>query len=97
MSKRKKPIKKGLGRRIGEWLVVNRRLTAAERIGNRMGYMGSAFIMMSPYLLPYDNIGAYTYLCGAVLSLPQVWLAKQWNLVVVNLNLLIGYGAYLWG
>ena len=40
MSKRKKPIKKGLGRRIGEWLVVNRRLTAAERIGNRMGYMG---------------------------------------------------------
>jgi len=57
----------------------------------------SSFIMMSPYLLPYDNIGAYTYLCGAVLSLPQVWLAKQWNLVVVNLNLLIGYGAYLWG
>ena len=95
MSKRKKPIKKGLGRRIGEWLVVNRRLTAAERIGNRMGYMGSAFIMMSPYLLPYDNIGAYTYLCGAVLSLPQVWLAKQWNLVIVNFNLLIGYGAYL--
>jgi len=97
MSKRKKPIKKGLGRRIGEWLVVNRRLTAAERIGNRMGNMGSAFIMMSPYLLPYDNIGAYTYLCGAVLSLPQVWLAKQWNLVTINVNLLIGYGLYIFG
>ena len=97
MSKRKKPIKKGLGRKIGEWLVVNRRLTAAERIGNRMGYMGSAFIMMSPYLLPYDNIGAYTYLCGAVLSLPQVWLAKQWNLVTINVNLLIGYGLYIFG
>lgn len=97
MRKRKKTIKKGLARKIGEWAVFNRRLTAAERIGNRMGYMGSAFIMMSPYLLPYDNMGAYTYLCGAVLSLPQVWLAKQWNLVVVNLNLLIGYGAYLWG
>jgi hypothetical protein len=97
MRKRKKPIKKGLGRKIGEWLVVNRRLTAAERIGNRMGYMGSAFIMMSPYLLPYDNIGAYTYLCGAVLSLPQVWLAKQWNLVTINVNLLIGYGLYIFG
>ena len=97
MSKRKKPIKKGLGRRIVELLVVNRRLTAAERIGNRMGYMGSAFIMMSPYLLPYDNIGAYTYLCGAVLSLPQVWLAKQWNLVTINVNLLIGYGLYIFG
>ena len=97
MSKRKKPIKKGLARKIGEWAVFNRRLTAAERIGKRMGYMGSAFIMMSPYLLPYDNIGAYTYLCGAVLSLPQVWLAKQWNLVVINLNLLIGYGLYIFG
>ena len=93
---KKKKIKKGLGRKIGEWLVLNRRLTASERIGNRMGYMGSAFIMMSPYLLPYDNLGAYTYLIGAVLSIPQVFLAKQWNLVVINLNLLIGYGLYLY-
>ena len=96
MSKRKKKIKKGLGRRIGEWAVINRRLTAGERIANRMGYMGSAFIMMSPYLLPYDNMGVYTYLLGAVLSIPQVFLAKQWNLVVINLNLLIGYGLYLY-
>lgn len=78
-------------------LVHNRRLSPAERLGNRLGYMGTAFIMMSPYLLPYDNIGAYTYLIGAVLSLPQVWIAKQWNLVVVNLNLLIGYGLYIFG
>ena len=96
MGKRKKKIKKGFGRRIGEWAVINRRLTAGERISNRMGYMGSAFIMMSPYLLPYDNMGAYTYLLGAVLSIPQVFLAKQWNLVVINLNLLIGYGLYLY-
>jgi len=31
------------------------------------------------------------------LSLPQVWLAKQWNLVVINVNLLIGYGLYIFG
>ena len=78
-------------------LVKERQLTPKERLGNRLGYMGTAFIMMSPYLLPYDNIGAYTYLAGAILSLPQVWLAKQWNLVIVNLNLLIGYGMYLFG
>lgn len=76
-------------------LVKQRKLTAAERIGNRLGYMGTAFIMMSPYLLKYDDLGAYTYLVGAVLSIPQVWLAKQWNLVIVNLNLLIGYGLYI--
>jgi hypothetical protein len=76
-------------------LVKQRELTAAERLGNRLGYMGTAFIMMSPYLLKYDDLGAYTYLAGAILSLPQVWLAKQWNLVTVNLNLLIGYGLYI--
>lgn len=76
-------------------LVKQRELTPAERLGNRLGYMGTAFIMMSPYLLKYDDLGAYTYLLGAVLSLPQVWIAKQWNLVTVNLNLLIGYGLYI--
>ena len=91
----KKKRKKGLQRRIEEYLVYDRRLSAAERMGNRLGYMGTGFIMSSPYLLQYDNLGAYTYLIGAILSLPQVWLAKQWNLVVVNLNLLIGYGLYL--
>lgn len=76
-------------------LVKERKLTPWERMGNRLGYMGTAFIMMSPYLLPHDNIGAYTYIAGALLSLPQVWLAKQWNLVIVNFNLLIGYGSYI--
>ena len=76
--------------------VLDKKLTPLERLGNRLGYMGSAFIMMSPYLLPYDNIGAYTYLLGAVFSLPQVWIAKQWNLVMINLNLLLGYGLYIY-
>lgn len=82
-------------RQILRVLVKERRLTPVERLGNRLGYMGSAFIMSSPYLLKYDNIGAYTYLAGAVLSLPQVWIAKQWNIVIVNFNLLIGYGLYI--
>ena len=76
-------------------LVKERRLTPVERISNRSGYMGSAFIMMSPYLLTYDNIGAYTYVIGALLTLPQVWVAKQWNIVALNLNLLVGYGLYI--
>jgi hypothetical protein len=82
-------------RQILRVLVKERRLTPVERLGNRLGYMGSAFIMSSPYLLKYDNIGAYTYLVGALLSLPQVWIAKQWNIVIVNFNLLIGYGLYI--
>jgi hypothetical protein len=64
-------------------------------MANRLGYMGTAFIMMSPYLLPYDNIGAYTYIIGGIISTPQVWVAKQWNLVLVNLNVILGYILFL--
>ena len=82
-------------RQVLRAMVLERRLTPVERIANRSGYMGSAFIMLSPYLLAYDGFGAYTYLLGAILSIHQVWLAKQWNIVIVNFNLLIGYGLYI--
>ena len=95
MGKNKKITQYPVLNRILKVFVLDKKLTPLERLGNRLGYMGTAFIMISPYLLPYDGIGAYTYLVGAVLSLPQVWIAKQWNLVVVNLNLLVGYGVYL--
>ena len=77
-------------------LVQDRRLSAAERLANRLGYMGTAFIMMSPYLLSYGAIGGITYVTGGILSIPQVFVAKQWNLVAVNLNVTIGYIVYLY-
>ena len=92
---KKKTVKRTWGNRLLRMMVQERKLTPSERMGNRLGYMGSAFIMISPYLLPYDGIGAYTYIIGAILSTPQVWLAKQWNLVIINANLLVGYGLYI--
>ena len=90
------------GKRVGagrkpktEEIKLIRKLTPLERMSSRIGYMGSGFLMISPYLLPYDGIGAYTYLMGALLSLPQVWIAKQWNIVLLNFNLLVGYGIYI--
>ena len=71
-------------------LVKERRLTPLERIANRLGYMGTAFMIMSPHLLP-DQIGVVTYIIAGTLSLPQVFVAKQWNLVAVNLNVAIAY------
>ena len=85
-----------LNKKFMEYLVKPRRLLPSERIANTLGYMGTSFFLLSPYLLPYDNIGAYTYVTGAFLCLPQVWIAKQWNLVVININLLIGYGIIIW-
>lgn len=92
MARKKKTIK----RRILESMVVERKLTPVERMGNRLGYMGTGLLMVSPYLLPYGAIGGITYLVGAVLCTPQVWIAKQWNLVILNFNLLVGYGIFLW-
>ena len=74
-------------RKVLKSMVRDRKLTPLERMSSRIGYMGSGFLMISPYLLPYDGIGAYTYLMGALLSLPQVWIAKQWNIVLLNFNL----------
>jgi hypothetical protein len=71
-------------------LVQNRRLSPTERIANRLGYMGSAFMMTSPHLLP-EPIGVKTYIMAGLLSLPQVVVAKQWNLVIVNLNVALAY------
>lgn len=81
--------------RILRALVKERKLTPVERLSNRLGYMGTAFIMISPYILSYGSIGAYTYIIGGVLSIPQVFVAKQWNLVLVNLNVILGYFIYV--
>ena len=77
-------------------LVKDRKLTPKERLANRLGYMGTSFIMMSPYLISYGEIGGITYVIGGILSMPQVFVAKQWNLVMVNLNVTIGYLIYLY-
>lgn len=75
-------------------LVQDRRLSAKERIAQRLGYMGTAFIMIAPYILKAGDIGPTIYIIGGLISIPQVWLAKQWNLVAVNINVMIGYSIY---
>ncbi len=83
-------------KKLHKSLVKIRKQSAKERLANRLGYFGTAFIMISPYLLPYGEIGAVTYIIGGVVCTPQVWLAKQWNLVAVNVNVIIGYLIYLY-
>jgi hypothetical protein len=76
--------------------VQERKLTPIERLANWVGYIGSGFLMISPYLLVFDGLGAYTYIVGALLSTPQVWVSKHWNIVMLNFNLLVGYGIYIY-
>ena len=76
-------------------LVKNRKLTAKERIANRLAYMGTGLIMVAPYILSQGNVGPIIYIIGGLISIPQVFIAKQWNLVAVNINVMIGYTIYL--
>jgi len=71
-------------------LVKERRLTPLERLSNRLGYMGTGFFITAPHLLPQSS-GMVVYIFAGLLSLPQVFVAKQWNLVIVNLNVMMAY------
>jgi len=71
-------------------LVKERRLTPLERLANRLGYMGTGFFVTAPHLLPQSS-GMVVYILAGLLSLPQVFVAKQWNLVLVNLNVMFAY------
>ena len=71
-------------------LVKERRLTPLERLANRLGYMGTGFFITAPHLLPQSS-GMVVYIFAGLLSLPQVFVAKQWNLVLVNLNVMFAY------
>ena len=77
-------------RSILKVLVKQRKLKPIERLANRLGYMGTAFMMLSPHILP-DRTGIVTYIIAGVISIPQVFVAKQWNLVLVNMNVAIAY------
>ena len=52
--------------------------------------MGTGFFVTAPHLLPQSS-GMVVYILAGLLSLPQVLVAKQWNLVIVNLNVMMAY------
>ena len=67
-----------------------RELSPVERIVNRLGYMGTGFFITAPHLLP-ETPGIVIYFLAGLFCTPQVWVAKQWNLVLVNLNVMVAY------
>ena len=72
----------------------NKALTNKERYSIRLGYMGTGMLIIAPYLVE-TSIGQWLYIIAGVLLTPQVVVAKQWNLVVLNMNMIIAYGLLL--
>lgn len=55
-----------------------------------VAWIGTALLMIGPYLLSYQ-IGFIINAIGIMLLTPQVYKAKQWNLVFLNIVSSTGY------
>ena len=62
-------------------MVRDRRLTPAERLGTRVGYMGVGFLIAGQWTL-----NPIMYVLGFGCVLIQVAIRRQWNLVALQLN-----------
>ena len=67
-------------------LVREKRLSPAERMASRIGYMGAAFLMAGQW-----TVEPALFVIGFICVLVQVTFRKQWNLVALQLNGLIAW------
>ena len=77
-------------RKILQFLVRNRKLTAGERLASRIGYMGAGFLVAAQW-----TVEPVLYIVGFCCVLIQVASRKQWNLVALNINGLIAWITHL--
>ena len=73
-------------RAILKAMVRERKLTPAERMASRIGYMGAAFLMAGQW-----TVEPVLFMIGFCCVLVQVTSRRQWNLVVLQLNGLIAW------
>ena len=57
---------------------------------DKLAYMGTGILLVAPYLVSYQ-IGFILLVLGITMLTPQVYKAKQWNLVLLNISSVIGY------
>jgi hypothetical protein len=57
---------------------------------DKLAYMGTGILLVAPYLLSY-KIGFVLLSLGIAMLTPQVYKAKQYNLVLLNASSIIGY------
>lgn len=67
-------------------MVRDKRLTPAQRLGTRIGYMGVGFLIAGQWTLEPSM-----YMLGFSCVLIQVSVRRQWNLVALQLNGLIAW------
>ena len=92
MSKlqKKTSIKTYIKTKLFRSMVSRRRLTPAQRMASRIGYMGAGFIIAGQWTLE-----PLLFITGFLCVIVQVSYRKQWNLVALNFNGLIAWTKHL--
>ena len=57
---------------------------------DKLAFMATGLLLVAPYLLSY-TVGYILAAIGLMMLTPQVYKAKQWNLVLLNVVSFIGY------
>ena len=68
------------------YLVQQKRLTPAERMASRVGYMGVGLLIAGQW-----TVEPILFIMGFCCVLVQVFSRKQWNLVALQLNGLVAW------
>jgi hypothetical protein len=76
--------------KIEKQLVRRRSLSPWEKMYERIGYMGSGFLIAAQW-----SISAELYVVGFILVMVQTTSRRQWNLVILNLNGLVAWLIHL--
>jgi hypothetical protein len=71
-------------------LVQQKRLTPAERMASRVGYMGAGFLIAAQW-----TVEPSLFIIGFICVLIQTGFKKQWNLVALQLNGLIAWISHI--
>lgn len=69
---------------------INVRALMVNNASDRLAWIGTSLLLCGPYLLSYQ-IGFILNAIGIMLLTPQVYKAKQWNLVFLNVVSSTGY------
>ena len=73
-------------RKILKLIATTKRLTPLEKMSTRIGYMGAGFLVAAQW-----TIEPTLYIAGFVCVMVQTAARKQWNLVALNINVLVAW------
>ena len=58
---------------------------------NSLSWLGTSLVLVGPYLIS-TKVSFIPLMVGIALLTPQVYVKRQWNLVLLNVSSVVAYG-----